>query len=1671
MSQHDLQTSARKDTPNGTAGEPSYGSAQREPDLTSVLGHLAGDSQNPHEGERNIVASAIWLALQACDPEELPSLARLVRRFSHEIESRAQLARGKDLSLRGNLELAPVLALCAEIHRVGFIDADGKQARSLLFMALVDLAIHCPALVTATSFRQAANGLRIQLERLKATPKSGSATHHFSVWQLFDWVAAHGDLAEYVKSAVRNLRARFLVAWRAFEVGEEDNPQGENEGDDDDAICVETTADQTFWMLPDSSRFEVELPVDLKRKLLAAELTRIAAMSRFASASLLIRSDEAMTATVAGLTEQVARKTSDALDALAKLLAIAGCLPLGKAYEVRWASAGTFPGTPPYPGVLTPDARWLIRSELDPRSTKVPFHARSLHIPIPEPLAKLLREHGTCLKAGDAVIQIGEECIPPTPREASAWETTVASRLMRDTRFGVSLAQHVMHSTYGLDVSPLYYDRIPASYVAHGVAKVTHPWFGASPRPHAAGVPTHHIGSQRVVDKERVRVFMKSLRTGWRKEQDLWERIHLRSRNLRYGFLLSVAHRTNERLAEITTRWIACDDLLTTIADKEIAINYPHRLAALGTKAVEELEQYLTELHEATRSYPDTPLAHAASRILAGEQCLFLAVHSPWDCHAITLDEHVAESPAWAKDIINWLRHFANDELAAKLPEPLRVAQMGWTGTRSGATSELSLMSVQDALYKVRNALDAILKESGWAPLAASGYGPVERATAPVHWARAGRDHERAFQLGLDKLKESTDDSRRLFVEKVLPSVNAFFRSNSIALEATSQGLRPLGNVQPIPLGRNDHAALLRAMGSGRDTHMLARELLHAWLSEARRAKLTAGPIPSKPVRVWPQHSSPFLFDAPHSIRHRNDVVKAAHAVSLSAAARTFITLMMEGWIPDADAILQFMQPGAALHELIEKDVLLVECTITSGSPPMMTGAVGFNGAAAIALRAWHRGGDARVPDRTALQKEIHSAIHAVLAENVPPEEVLVELEALMRAYWGLRVPGVIRDVVTCRVAPSFAPLRRVVALHEDLPIWPEESGRPALDGVKTGIVKARRHAVLAEYDKIKAILSCLAGSWNPAKDEQVRAEAITSLCLLIPNGTPRSGAHIVALYAAAYLAEGLRKEQVRPVTVQDAVYSIGSALIQALPEQGDFSRRELWQATYARLIQTCIPKDRFRIAKDLAHFQKVMARECDLPTVNLSPLLDALDVPAPPEPIGFLTRAEQEAVVSMARHRVHALADQGSPEEQQAALCALAIITAALSTSMRDREFRVPLLKDWKAKGNEAAHIALRSNGLDFLKSAAGRRSVGLSGAYGSVAEDAINRLSALKASTSISLHREKLFSPNAFAIGENDLVDVMRKLNADLRYVTATRLAAIDLSRKSWALKAFRELGAGQASNWPARDLLSEMGQAHIRTMQAHYVHDPLAFLEKVPRDRRPSRAAAGWILGMNPKAAHRLLGKASSWLKPAASGALAVPQESMSCRLDVGEARISFEPALADIDTLLRLLAEGQSVQSATDLLAWPRRTNPALEQALAELKTKGVAIDGTEDEGQFVIAPPSRAHSEPSLDACRRDAFSWAPMAWIFGAWLVDWRAREQRGVAVRSEEWNRVVGQDTPISRLPWQTHERGHVTCYRLGAKSKGSHSPWPMFRWLCLSAWVREWVIACPTTRTHFPH
>ena len=103
----------------------STDASTRQLTVSVLLGLLAGEGDHPREGERDIVASAIRRALELSSQREFPSLARLIAAEGREeIDQRAARCRHNDMSMWGNYQDAPVLALCVEIHRNGFVDAD-----------------------------------------------------------------------------------------------------------------------------------------------------------------------------------------------------------------------------------------------------------------------------------------------------------------------------------------------------------------------------------------------------------------------------------------------------------------------------------------------------------------------------------------------------------------------------------------------------------------------------------------------------------------------------------------------------------------------------------------------------------------------------------------------------------------------------------------------------------------------------------------------------------------------------------------------------------------------------------------------------------------------------------------------------------------------------------------------------------------------------------------------------------------------------------------------------------------------------------------------------------------------------------------------------------------------------------------------------------------------------------------------------------------------------------------------------------------------------------------------------------------------------------------------------------------------------------------------------------
>ncbi|SIQ34398.1 hypothetical protein [Solilutibacter tolerans] len=1631
--------------------------------LGDFLGVLAGETGQAREGERDIIASAIQKALGLCNWDQLPTLSSILRKHGKEFQRRAIAGIGKRSTVEGHIGNLPFLALCVEIQAKGFIESDGMRSRALLFLSLVDLAANTGGVIGESAYSRVCDGLRLLIERLHKSPTSDGSIDQASVWQLIEWVDQHRAIRNHTKAAFKTLAKKFFVAWRASP-SLDGRPEEDDEADGDAVPLVEGL-NGLAWTLPFNSRYEAELPPELQRKLLTSELTRITALSRYCAGSLLMRTQGEMKRAVGGLLEA---SIDGGRQAIASLLAIGTCTSAQHVFDIRWADPKQpMPEAPSFPGILTPDAKFLVRSEFDPRSSSADldeeepsseFHAKALYIPVPPTLTNLLIKQRSAAWPRTLVIPasiLGEA----VPRESSAWETTTAARLMRDKRFGISAAQHVLHTSFGLDTAPLFYDRIPAGHLAHMVAGVTHPWFGDKATPWADGLPSHNIGSQRVVPRQNVVKSTCALRATWAEELELWERVGLRARNFVVGASLSLLSRHTDNFYSLSLKTVDLEEGLVGFVDKRVSVDHPGRLGILGTQVALELRRYLTALEEARERYKGLALGDAASRILEGHQSLFLTVQGPDACAPMSLADLSSLRPDGSEHIGNWTRQFALDALSVKLPESLRVSAAGWHGTRAGNFSELSAISPLNALLKIRTAIDAMLTESGWKPLPGQRDPRPELMTERIQWVKAIQAHEEAFRRGIKRLQAEEESRLQEFATAALPAVNAYFRAIEIPLEATEGGLIGLRGGKAVELTRQHHSEMLRAMGGVKARSIVARRLLKQLLGASRKAGITKGPLPRSVVQSYPVHPSPFLAEGMRSLHHREEIRNAALSSSLSAAARTFLAVLLDGWIANSALVLRLMHPGAKLHDLNGRDVLLIEPAEAACDSSDHLGCVAYSGFAALALRAWHRSGNAAVVDREELESELLAVLGHALAPAISKSEICAELEMLMRSYLALTVPGLIRDVAVGRISPRFAPLERVRALLEDEPIFPSATiVQSAERQVVGGAAKARKLKAMEGYNAVKDVLTWLDDEWRPDKSDEVRTQAALKLYRMVPAEGAKTGVHLIALYGAGYISEGLHKDKVRPVTVRDAVYRVGAPLLAALPDQMDVMSQAAWQTVYAKIIFTAEPSQRARLAGDLAHFQNVMHRDHGLPRVGMQMLLSAMDVPCPPQKLGFLTAAEEKACRTMADLRVAQTSNDGAPSDKRLAICIRAVLGAGLATSLRDREYRLPLVDDWSSDPRVAPHIKLRTNGQDFVKTQAGRRAAHLSGPHYEFARAAIASQRELNKLFEEFSRRQKLFDPDSSSEGGSLLTDALAQVNADIRYVVGNANAGIELTRKSWALRAFGALDPSDNGLWQARDMLSEIGQASIAVTLGYYLHNPVVFLARIPRAAAIHSKEAGWLLGMAPKSAKHLLCKKASWLAPRKEDrTVAFPANAFSI---FGHSSNSFEPTLRDAERLTDALASSISLRSALIAVGWPLKLESALAQILVELEEAGVLVGSVTDERLRHLHPPLRRQSDSVFDQLRIDAGSWKALAWLFGRWLEDWRSREMEGITASSKEWSEKVTAVGTLASLDWVSKPIRHLNFYQLNRAKPGAHSFWPSLLWMAFAAWIRGQVV-----------
>lgn len=1630
-----------------------------------VLGY-ASDDREPNQGARDRAAAAIHKAFPVLS-DEFPNVQRLFHgqeQFLADCHKRCKSGKIRSV-LR--VEHSPKLALCAAIAEFGFVDSDHQQARRLMFCALVEMlssGIDLPQ----GHLGNAVDGLRILIERAHNRPAASSKPDLVSIYDLFCWIEDNHDIRKDVRESWTKLQSSLIRALEGPIDIESEGPE-EEETSDTDANEVQLVAVcegvEIYQTPSESPQFAKRLPEDVETRLNSLLASRYASYSRFSEASPLMLSDAAMREEVDSLftiAENNQSEQSQVVLATARLLSIASGMPIDCLANVKLAQLDREIRVPAgQVGLLSPNARWLIQPEFVFRTNARQANkhdAADKRIPIPPRLAALLLR--LCEQIAPRKEVFGalllQDSVPSTEKQ-SAWTTTLFGRLLVDQWYGPSLAQHALSTSFGIDIAPLYYDRIPAATLAQRVAGVTHPWFGDKAMLDAKFAPTHYLGSRRVKCLKDVKVAIEAYRLRYVLENAFIPRLNARCLNLLHGIVLSTGHRINDNFKEISLTRISITAMAATISDKKITAEHQLRLVALPRCVVSEIKKYIIELEHAVLQFPGTELAKHAAAALEGFGPLFLIATNPNEVRPAGRADYIETLPKDLKDQENFARHTLNDYLSRNVVEPIRVAQMGWTGTREGGFGSSSTRSAADLLGEVRPALEKFVKGCGWSALPCNVAARTLLSISPVNWIVAESKHRQAFKKRVESDKQGFELRLKNLERTLCPVVNAFFTMNKINLRLENGKIRRvLSASDPILVSKQMQSVIQSLMRRGRGitNGAMANILLRRWLEASRDEKVTIGPLPNRTVPAISSRSGEFLKEAPRSLDVVNQIRSFLKELNCSKQTRTYLAVMFYGHVASNAAVMASMDRSSKISALASHpDVLLVQPKSTDTMSGCSSGCLAFNAEAALALRAWHLSGENIEINTDNIRAEVLAALKDALAPEVTEKTVLEELEALMRAYHALNTAGVKRGVATGRLKPSFADIDRVVALHDDLPVTGRaRQVRPSkLAGTRR---KSKRWGAGADtFDSIVKRLRESLGSGGRRHAE--RKQLIAFVKGVLPSDGPKTTAQVLGQFVTAMLeGGGLRKEKIEISTILDNLYSVARPLMDATPKRWSLSTARDWESTYLNAVIGADSKSRGTLAQALAYFHKIMQRHYGVPAVHLGKILSLGGSKPAPEIIGVLTRLEELAVIACVEFNAFGVEQNGSKDGVEIAKQDVALLSVGLSSGLRPQEYRLPSTEDVvKAKGKVIAVQIHQSSGV-ALKTPNARRIVKLHGPASSSASEALaERVQSHYAKGQLRGGKHPRIFRGADANAKNVVTNELTgRVNQALQYVTGHANADTYLLRKTFIRRQFVSVVAQSSwSPWPVRNMLAEFGHASIETTINSYLHDPLALINLRQKSRIPTDRAA-WILGMKKVSARRLLAKQESWLRPKP---MELRTGSSFFELPELYERSEFVLDMLQIETLILAISNGHSVDSAIKLMHWPRKARGPVIDALEELRGNGLTL--VREGSLKTLAPPRVAGTDKSITAHVSDYRSIALLSQAFGAWMQVSAIMEVSGIPATSESWHELMSGAPMLKSLHWERRSLARMTLYQPVSRLKGQHSPWPAVHWAMLCAWLLQ--------------
>lgn len=1683
---------------------------------------------------RNWIAKALIRAFP--DPwisNEFTHARAVLAPHYEQLIVRANRCDGQVLDPQGWKRDQPLLAVAATVANMGFVRTGGSDGRRLLFQALVELIAYGGEHAGLRGVQEFAHALRIELEDLSKNPNSRPANPNFStVWEAISWFGQQFDrYADSATTTWRNstsgLLCRALLDPAAPPGTAADN--GEDLGGDVIVIAPpqpDSEADDQgsghgippcYWL---ESQEEVDhrsgRTDEIRAEILGASISTHIPAGRFTPASPTYLTDEQAEHEAGSLMNEAAHaRESWNIEAqrqlVARALSLATATQIQHLSRLRWGKPGPMAARD-YPGYLSPCGRWFYRPELSPKDSKV---ARDnwVHIPVPARLAKELQALGTSSEEGGLVFPSGRSALDRVDRISRRQRATptqlqraLVCRLVTNGRWGASVAQYVAGDDLGIDVAPLHYDRISAADLAIWIAQVTMPWFGEKPSALKGSLPVHFVGSRLVPDRATIKRGLEIIRRDWQSSsKTLDQTIKHRTINLVHGLPLTTAHRANENFAQLTRRDFDYEDGLANIFDKPVSPNWQNRPVALDSQWAEEYRALLGDLTLAAKEYAGTALGRACSAALDGSGPIFLAFDTPSDVHAFGLADYRACLPSELRNPDNYARHYLNNELSKCLPEPLRVAQLGWHGTRAGAFANGSPWSVKTACNQISSKLRGILKAVGWRPLGITKRNELT-PLPPISWRAIEKAHRARFNDQLTQHKKRAQERRADAIANMRPKLKALLGPGESDLSLglvliDGQLQRAVEQDAPIDLEAKWINEVIFRLAAG-DMRSLeahaARGWLHDLVMDGRGRGILSGAIPNRSHERWPVHPGPFLRSSATALSTARRLDKLVCKSSASRALKTAVKLLLHGGYPELSAVQSVMKRTSRLSTLKSRPgILLIEPEQpplesdkpgTGVVPAWRHGTLAFHGLAAITLSYWHKDCHEEV-DLVAVDAELgRMAGNLLSCQNAEGASLpwLNELVALVRIINSLRMDGVARLIGTGQVLPASASVDRIVALWDDLPMC---SGSVASEvpsqSLEVQPCAERKHRDHGLVDQLTAAINeavALCKS-DRKKEARIRKNLEKKIRAWIGAADDYRPEELIALSALVFLTRGgRRRPKLQLTTIQGYIYDVARPLMDALPTDPMNSDSDTWTRAFMAALAQVEPGRRPDRADALENFHWALGRAMLVPDVDFGEVFAFAGRSSYMADAGLLTRSELRWFFDVLGDALDsARSNDASRKSIDFATQRRMLPQVQFSAALRPGE--AACLSFANLPGSNSERLRIQKNKFQNLKNANARRCPRLMPENMGIGRDGLLEFAASEKAKFGS--RVSGSDPIFHELDDPERHSKTRELLNDISRLLKCATASMDASsywlRKAAVRDRLELVMSGEASSlWNINHLLTEIGHSRINITLLSYVHDAITpFLrwfraswieiganeiaDAAGRDRdvvsrrRGGNRLAGSSTRVNARIAALLDG--SPYLGESdASGSIPAPaflRDGWGCA----------EPVTpCEVDLALSQVASGlpASAHAAAD---WPVSQRTRLIRALKDLREQyGVRISSgaqPEEGDRLIMMLPRRLQDDGGLRGLLHDKPAVAVLKEMFDLYLsgLSFGIAEHRLVA-RSDQWKRWWEDAPVLAKLKWISTNRGCLREARALAGPSGRLGLWPTLRWVMACAWVHGGIV-----------